>query len=169
MYFSYFPTLLYTLDNGVTGQVVTDILRRVDLTKETKESSSAFYRYDIKEGESPEILAHKIYGDTNLHWIILHTNEIIDPASEWPKDNQQFLDYLKDKYGEGNIYAEHHKQVVIDGEVIITDDPILDFVPQVVTNYDYEYEINEEKRQIKILKPRYAADVVTQLRNMITK
>lgn len=169
MYFSYFPTLLYTMDDGATAQVVTDILRRVDLTKETKAAATAFYEYDIKDDETPEILAHKIYGDTGLHWVILHVNEIIDPASEWPKNNNQFMEFLIDKYGQNNVYSEHHKQVVINGDTIITDEPIGDMIPESVSNYDYENELNERKRQIKLLKPKYVADIVTQMRTLITK
>jgi hypothetical protein len=167
MYFNSFPTLIYTLDNNETAQVVTDILRRVALSDRTKSATTAFYEYAIRDGETPEILAHKIYGDTNLHWIILHVNEIVDPREEWPMDNDRFLEFLNDKYGVGNLNNEHHREVTINGETIVTDDPIYDYVPEIVSNYDYEYNLNESKRQIKILKPRYVAEIITEMQRLI--
>ena len=82
MYFRKFPLLAYTLDDGVSYQYVPDILRRVKLSEEIKRNKAFFDKYDIMDGETPEIVADKFYGDPTLHWIVLLANEIIDTANE---------------------------------------------------------------------------------------
>ena len=98
MYFEKFPYMLYTLDNYASGQIVTDIFRRVAIAEETKKNYSAFDLYDIKDGETPEILADKVYGNSMLHWVILLANDILDPRFEWPLSNYDLIEYCKAKY-----------------------------------------------------------------------
>ena len=89
MYFEKFPYDLYSLDDLKSVQLITDILRRVTISDDIKSNSSIFDEYDVKEGETPERLADRIYGSTNYHWLILHVNEIIDPRYDWPLTTYQ--------------------------------------------------------------------------------
>jgi len=98
MYFEKFPFMIYTLDDYASGQIVTDIFRRVAVAQETKNNYTAFDEYDIKDGETPEILADKVYGNPLLHWVILITNDILDPRFEWPLSNLDLINFCKDKY-----------------------------------------------------------------------
>ena len=70
MFFSKFPLLAYTLDNTSTYQLVPDILRRVKFSDQLKNNDAFFDKYDVRDGETPEILADKFYGDSTFHWII---------------------------------------------------------------------------------------------------
>ena len=83
-YFSNFPITLYSLDDRKTVQVITNIATRGTISEEITNNLSLFYPYSIKDGETPEILADKIYNDSELHWIILHCNEIHDAMFDWP-------------------------------------------------------------------------------------
>ena len=58
MFFEKFPSLYYTLDNGKSVQTVTDILRRVVLSTEIRKNEAFYDQYDIKDGETPEIVAN---------------------------------------------------------------------------------------------------------------
>lgn len=98
MYFQKFPRTLYTLDNRSTVQVVTNISLRVKLTDELVDNFSAYDEYDIKDGDTPETLAFELYGDTNLHWIILHTNEILDPRFDWVLSVNNLYEFAQGKY-----------------------------------------------------------------------
>ena len=84
MYFQKFPQTFYSLDNRASVQVVTNFLLRSVFPDEIKNNFTAFDEYDVRDGETPENLAFELYGDTNLHWIILHANEILDPRFDWP-------------------------------------------------------------------------------------
>lgn len=116
-YFENFPLITYTLDNGVSSFTMTDFFRRVKADAISILGSSAYYEYYIQEGDTPEIVAHKLYGDPNLHWILLITNEIIDPRFEWVQPQLALERYIKDKYGSDNINAAHH-YVNTSGDVV---------------------------------------------------
>ena len=172
MYFNYLPTLVYTLDHAATGQVVTDVVRRVILQEKLKEKGALYDQYDIKEGETPEIVANRFYRDPQLHWIILHTNEILDARYEWPMSDLALYEFVENKYGEGNVYAEHHIEYTInegtDFEKTIIDDTNVPVTSQnSISNYDYELRLNEGKRRIRVLKSKYVPAVVEELQKLV--
>lgn len=107
-YFENFPLINYSLDNGVTSFVMTDFFRRVKADANSLLGSSAYYEYQLADGDTPEILAHKLYGDPNLHWVILITNETIDPRFDWAQTQISLTNYIRDKYGAANVNAAHH-------------------------------------------------------------
>jgi len=106
MYFQNFPYTYYSLDDIATTQIVTNISLRVRLSDELKKNLSLFDQYDIKDGETPEILADKFYNNSQLHWIILHTNDILDARFDWPLTVNNLVLYAQGKYN--NINAPHH-------------------------------------------------------------
>lgn len=107
-YFENFPLIRYSLDNGSTEFLMTDFFRRVKADANSLLGTTAYELYQLQDGDTPEIIAHKIYGDANLHWVILITNEIIDPRFEWVQTMTSLNNYVKDKYGAENQYAAHH-------------------------------------------------------------
>jgi hypothetical protein len=106
MYFKSFPYTLYSLDDISTVQVVTNITNRASLSDEVKANLSLYDEYDIKDGDTPELVADKFYSNTELHWLILHYNEIIDPRFDWPLDTNNLNRYVVGKYA--NVNAVHH-------------------------------------------------------------
>jgi hypothetical protein len=106
MYFKSFPYTFYSLDNATTVQVVTNITNRIILSEETKNNLSLYDEYDIKDGETPELVADKFYNNPELHWLILHYNDILDPRFDWPLDTNNLNRYLTGKYNDVN--AVHH-------------------------------------------------------------
>ena len=106
MYFKSFPYTLYSLDNTTTVQVVTNITNRVTLSEEVKTNLSLYDEYDIRDGETPELVADKFYGNPELHWLVLHYNDILDPRFDWPLDTNNLNRYIAGKYNDVN--AVHH-------------------------------------------------------------
>jgi hypothetical protein len=106
MYFKSFPYTYYSLDNTKTVQVVTNISTRVTLSDEVKSNLSLYDEYDIKDGETPELVADKFYKNPELHWLVLHYNDIIDPRFDWPLSTNNLKKYTEGKYN--NIDAVHH-------------------------------------------------------------
>lgn len=150
MYFSKFPYLIYSLDDGKTRFYIRDIFRRVKIDQVGIKDDLAYYDYIIRDGDTPEILADKIYNNPLFHWIILLVNEIIDPRWDWPLPENILYNYIVDKYGLEAIGDAHH-YVNADGYVVNSTVP--GATP--VSNYDYEVEQNEKKRMIRILKPEH--------------
>lgn len=116
-YFDYFPIIPYDIaGKDVTNyQAVRDIFFRLRVIRSVLNNISAYYEYMIKEGDTPEILAEKVYRDPEAHWIILMANDIVDAAYDWPLTYDQFNKYIKEKYGSIE-YAQthyHHYEKVI--------------------------------------------------------
>ena len=103
-YFSQFPLVLYTLSETDTFTAVnatTNIFQRLALRQGFESSPTIFFDYLIKDDETPDILAHHVYGSADLYWIVLMSNQqtILDPQSDWPISTQNFPEFLIHKYG----------------------------------------------------------------------
>ena len=98
MYFNSFPIIFYDSVGDLKFKDVTNLLRRVGLRAKIKSNSLLFDTYNVKEGETPEIIASKLYGNPELHWVILLLNDITDRYHQWPMTTPQFLDFINDKY-----------------------------------------------------------------------
>src|SRR6056300_328734 len=110
MYFKEFPLYQYDFDNkGQSAKLVTDILRRVALNAKVRANSLVFDNYDVKEGETPEIVADKYYGESQYHWVVLLVNDITG-WFDWPLDSVTYSKYLLDKYDD-NIDGVHHYEI----------------------------------------------------------
>ena len=163
MYFNQFPTINYTLDGGRTSFSTTDFFIRIKSDHNNVYTSLAYEQYDIREGETPEILAARIYGDSQLHWVILIINEIIDPRFDWPLSSQALNNYIEDKYGVGSTGYIHH---YINGAGDIVHSSYAG-TKYPVSNSDYEGALNEAKRTIKLLKPKYVPEFVKSFKSKI--
>lgn len=98
-YFRYFPKTFYTSDTDSDGlDSVTNIIARFAIANEIRDNTNMFYPYDVQDTDTPEIIAHKIYGSIERHWIILSLNQIIDPQWDWPLNHDNFIKYVNNKY-----------------------------------------------------------------------
>lgn len=99
-YFNEFPKVLYTFDEAVVNpQLVTNILARSTFLKEIVDNTAIYYEYQLKEGDTPEIIADKLYGDPQRHWIVLLFNRILNPFYEFPLTPTELESYMIAKYG----------------------------------------------------------------------
>lgn len=199
-YFSYFPQTVYSLDSGDTYQKITDILKRVKFDDTIKNESVLYYTYNIQEGERPEILAHKIYGDEEKHWIILLLNDIVDIKQQWPLSYNELNSHIVSTYGsiataQSTVHA-HYKTLTY--KVLNSDDTVRVEKTQITftqyasvvegtetfqlddgttytlqtkksqqSKYDYETELNDSKREIKVLKKQYVNNVMKNFQDLI--
>lgn len=230
-FFDLFPTQTYSLSNKKYPdyQIVRNILFRTAMVKEVLSNSSSYIKYIIRDGDTPEILASKVYGDPEAHWLILYANDIIDPQYDWPLSDVPFNNYIVNKYrsmaeadeGEtledyeviawtqnlNNANSVHHYEKVVkqrnttarvttefrykvDGaqltvnnmtvpydtygnlefeqdyearNIQIEGQTVLQTIHKnFVTYYDYEFEANEAKRNIRIIKSEYYPQIVRE-------
>lgn len=98
-YFYYFPKTLYSANNQTPGlETVTNIVSRFAFENSLKENSATFYKYQIKDSDTPEIIASKYYDNPERHWIVLLFNNIIDPQWDWPLQDRNFISFVNEKY-----------------------------------------------------------------------
>jgi hypothetical protein len=230
-YFDKFPLIRYQI-SGVkysSFQTIRNLLFRTAIIREALSNSSSYMRYIIRDGDTPEILASKIYGDPQAHWMILYANDMLDAQYDWPLTSSVFPKYIVDKYrsmaeadrGETledyevvswtqdttNVPSYHHYEKVVklenrDAQITtetrfiinksrLTDNAldvphdyyddladVQDVTPinltvdgqtiiqtiyrNAVTYYDYENELNEAKRTIRIIKKEYYTQMNTE-------
>lgn len=98
-FFNHFPKTYYLTSKNNSGlDTVTNIIARFSFEEEFKENTSAFYEYNIKEDDTPEIIASKYYNSIEKHWIVLLFNNIIDPQFDWPLEGRTLIEYIDKKY-----------------------------------------------------------------------
>ena len=178
-YFSKFPLFVYDIKNNNNYKLLPDILRRVKLRAKVKSGNMLFDKYDVKENEKPEDVAYKWFGDAELHWVILMTNNITDRYYGWPLSSAQFAEYLTDKYGAGNEDAIHHYEVTQDSGRTSGKGPS-DYSHKVevnsdtdnassISNREYEEREQDKKRQIQLLDKSLLGDFVAEFDRLIAE
>ncbi len=172
MYFDAFPVIPYDSKGDLNYKDVTNLLRRVGMRAKLKSNTLLYDTYNVKEGETPEIIAHKLYGDAQLHWIILLINDITDRYHQWPMSGGQFLDYLNDKYS--NPDAIHHYETTqtsgdtkVKIEVFneVDDDAYTGLTP--ITNREFEEQEQDKRRKIRLLDPSFVEQFIDEYKKLI--
>lgn len=103
-YFSHFNKIRYNFDDAAaSAQLVTNILQRSAFLKEVSENTAVAYEYQLQDGDTPEIIAHKLYGDPNLHWVILLFNKLFNPQYEFPLPIKSLENYMLSKHDLASI------------------------------------------------------------------
>ena len=164
-YFSMFPEVIYDSKGNDNYTLFKNIFRRVKLSSSAQKNIMEFDYYDVQDGETPEMIAYKYYGDAELHWVVLVINDVTDYYSDQPKSVQTFEQYVKDKYT--NPAGIHHYEIeqtsgdtteMIDVGMNTTDYPSA--FP--ISNYQYEQKIQDKIRQIRLIQPQYIEDFVEE-------
>ena len=162
MYFDSFKNMYYSYLNpdGTTEYVLLkDITENVRFKKEVLETITLYELYDIRDGDTPEIISEKFYGSPLYHWVVMIANQKYDYLNDFPLAIPELEQHIRDKYGEENVYAIHHYER--DGMIVSNYD-----YPDAasVSNYDHEFAENEKKRRIKIISPSLLQEIVKQFR-----
>jgi hypothetical protein len=195
-YFNTLPKILSSNYNGGTI-ILTNLLARANILPEALKSPLLYYTYDIQEGDTPEIVAHKYYEDSYRYWIVLFANQIIDPQWDWPLSGNNFEKYITDKYTSFNPYSTtHHYEKIMEQTDITTNTTTKNMVivsqntynsivssttsytlptgtvsvtttGRAVDYYTYEMELNESKRNISLLNKDYVNEFEIELRKLM--
>lgn len=160
MFFDYFPVTTFTLDDNTTV-LVTDFLRVIKLDAVLKNNPIFFNVYQAQDNETAEIISHKMYKSTQYHWIIMLLNEKFDAYNDFPKSDDLLIKLASKKYAD--INATHHYE---DANHNTVDQFTMGGIP--ITNIEYEREMNEKKRTVKVLNPQVLAEFVQQYKNLIS-
>ncbi len=226
MYFTEFPKTLYSFDlKNDSPTIITNIFSRFKIRSKVLNNAVAFYKYQVRDGDTPEIVAYNEYGDVSYHWIVCMVNDLIDPHFDFPLPTDSLEKYIIKKYGYASIAnsqsAIHHYEFVkestyaeVNGVIksntekhivtlsqydhtsntLITQnvntptteiynfrannaDPNTAIVSTLTIKssykpvyvYDYENEVNESKRQIKMLRARYIEPLINELGSVLNE
>ena len=184
-YFNKIPNFEYVsrLPNAKIGDYITvkNFFKRAALEEDILDNLAFHTKYKIIGDDRPDNVAYNFYGNSNLDWLVLTCNNIVNVQTEWPLLQNDFDRFLLDKYGSYEALNDTHhyktqeiknsKDVVIvpEGVQCSSDYSVTYYDSNVgqekiilsrdcttaVTNYEYEAEIEDEKRNIFLLEPRY--------------
>lgn len=125
MYFNNFPKIFYDFPQDATStnlQILTDITTNVRIKKEILENITIYDEYDIQEGETPEIIAEKVYGNPELHWVIMLANQRYDYLEDFPMTSRELEQLAIEKYGADHLNDIHHYErdnIVVEGRGVL--------------------------------------------------
>ena len=187
-----YPSLLRGRNKIEDRVVVKNIFKRSKLRTDINQAITAFNYYTIKEGMRPDMIAQELYGDPELDWVVLTSNNITNIRDQWPLNHNDLHEYMLEKYGsEANIakveiyetreILDEYKRVVMPAGLRVDKDfsfEYLNFSKQVVkvlssevvagiSNYQYEVKLNDEKRRIRVLKSEYLTAFITEHREIM--
>jgi len=173
-YFERFPLMAYNMKGDENYKLLPNILKRVKLRANIRSGMFLFDNYDVVAGERPEDIAFKYYGDPELHWVILMTNNITDRYYQWPLTQPELQAHLEDKYGAGSEDDVHHYEIPQasgptssrDFSHMVECNADEDNV-SIISNREYEERKQDEYRQIRILDKRYIETFVEEFETLI--
>ena len=183
-YFSYVPDFNYVsrLPDAMIGDyiAVKNFFKRVKLREDIFQDTTFFTKYKIIGDDRPDNVAHKVYGHSTYDWLVLMSNNILNIQSEWPLKQRDFDAYLLNKYETyDNLYngVHHYESIELRDSQGVTllptgttvskgytytywDSYIESLVTTVdlaspITNFQYEEKIEDDKRNIFLLKADY--------------
>ena len=183
-YFQRVPDLNYVsrLPDAKIGDYirVKNLFKKGKLREDIFQNLAFFEKYKIVGDDRPDNVAFEVYDDSSLDWVILLSNNILNIQSEWPLPQTDFDRFVLDKYGDYNtLYngIHHYETIEIKNTQGVTIVPAglqvdssysvsyYDFFTDLqvttgnlatpITNYEYEEKVENDKRNIYILKPRY--------------
>ena len=176
-HFSNYPSVEY--DNKLS----VNILVRGKIRDAILEKSALYYKHTVRNGERPDIISTKYYGNPKYTWAIFYANNMFHPVLDWPLDYQNFSNFLTNKYGsvERSTSTIHHYELVEnDMTYIISESTYKNYLTSnetalsesdrkninAVSNYDFELRENENKRNILILDQSYLYQIDNELKNL---
>ena len=167
--------MIYDVKNNGNFKLLPDILKRVKQRNAIASGQFIFDTYDVRNGEKPEDIAYKWFGDAQLHWVILMTNDVTDRYYQWPMNDAQFEEFIADKYS--NPDAVHHYEVTKDSGRTTGQGPN-DYSHLVevnsdtdnaisISNREYEERIQDKNRSIRLLNQRFLSDFIEEFDKLI--
>ena len=167
--------MVYDIKNDDNYKLLPDILRRVKQRNVSASGQFIFDTYDVRNGEKPEDIAYKWFGDAQLHWVILMTNNITDRYYQWPMSQPQFQEFLEDKYD--NPDGIHHYEITKSSGRTTGQGPndyshLVEVTSDTdnassVSNREYEERLQDKYRQIKLLNQTFLSDFLEEFDKLI--
>tara|TARA_R100000231_G_scaffold106612_1_gene78935 strand:- start:217 stop:873 length:657 start_codon:yes stop_codon:yes gene_type:complete len=167
---------------------VKNLFKRGKVREDFFQNVTTFNKFRIIGDDRPDNVAHKLYGDEELDWVVLLSNNIINVRDEWPMSQYDFSRYIDNKYDETQLNQIHHYEtteirlpnnvLILQGGLAVDADFTFSYsfkgveynVNEVVSvsNMEYETKKNDDKRSIFVIKPEYVSVIIDDMREIMT-
>ena len=180
-----YQSLLKTKHSSNAYVRVKNLFRRVKLRDDLQNSLTQFNKYYIPDGSRPDIVAEELYGNSDLDWVVCITAGIININNDWPLSSRDIYRFAESKYGTDLNNIHHYETTEVkdgNGRVVLPARKHVDSTftipkpgtntatlnPVVgVSNYEYEVELNENKRGIYVLRREYLQQFLNDMRTIM--
>jgi len=181
-----YPSFLTEKKSSLDYIEVKNVFRRIKLRDDLQSNFTIFNKYEIEEGMRPDTVAEELYGNPEFDWIVLTVAGILNVRNEWPLNNRDLYNYCLDKYDDSlnSVRFFETKEVKnADGKLILPKGKVVDsdftipnpdnvsatLNPVVgISNYEYETRLNDEKRNIYVLREGYVQTFLNDIREIMT-
>ena len=181
-----YPSFLKEKKSSLDYIEVKNVFRRIKLRDDLQSNFTIFNKYEIEEGMRPDTVAEELYGNPEFDWIVLTVAGILNVRNEWPLNNRDLYNYCFDKYDDSlnSVRFFETKEVKnADGKLILPKGKVVDsgftipnpnnvsanLNPVVgISNYEYETRLNDEKRNIYVLREGYIQTFLNDIREIMT-
>jgi hypothetical protein len=115
MYFNLLPDIKYgqkpiSYPFGESDFVVAkNLFRRFKLSEDFKQYAVYFQKYRIADFEQPWFIAEQVYGSPYYDWVLLLTNNIVNPLFDWPMESNTLRKYIEGKYEDPYASIKYYK------------------------------------------------------------
>ena len=190
-YFRELPNLLYpsflpNKNSSLDFIEIKNLFRRAKLRDDLQNNFTVFEKYEIPMGLRPDTVAEELYGSDELDWVVLTVAGILNVRNEWPLNDRDLYEYSLDKYGESlnsTRFFETKETKDSNGRLILPKGKVVDSnftIPKPgeptatlnpvvgISNYQYETRINDEKRNIFVLREEYLQQFLNDMRELMT-
>ena len=167
---------------------VKNLFKRGKVREDFFQNVTTFNKFRIIGDDRPDNVAHKLYGDEELDWVVLLSNNIINVRDEWPMSQYDFSRYIDNKYDKTQLNQIHHYEtteirlpnnvLILQGGLAVDADFTYSYsyngveynVNEVVSvsNIEYETKKNDDKRSIFVIKPEYVSIIIDDMREIMT-
>ena len=183
-----YPSFLSDKNSSLDYIEVKNIFRRIKLRDDLQSAFTLFDKYEIPMGYTPNMVADEVYGSAELDWVVLITAGIINVRNEWPLSNSDIYDFALNKYG-GNINAtrfyetkevkDSDEKIILPKGKVVDSDFVFTYydngrqsvsgtnVRTGISNYEYEVRINDDKKDIHILKLGHLQQFLNDMRDIM--
>ena len=181
-----YPSFLPDKTSSLDFVEVKNVFRRAKLRDDLQNNFTVFERYEIPMGFRPDVVAEELYGSDQLDWVVLTVAGILNVRNEWPLSDRDIYDYSLDKYGESlnsvkffettEVKDTNGRMILPKGKVVDSNftipkpgEPTATLSPVVgISNYEYETRLNDEKRNIFVLREEYLQQFLNDMRELMT-
>ncbi len=181
-----YPSFLREKKSSLDYIEVKNVFRRIKLRDDLQSNFTIFDKYEIEEDMRPDTVAEELYGNPEFDWIVLTVAGILNVRNEWPLNNRDLYNYCLDKYDDSlnSVRFFETKEVKnADGKLILPKGKVVDsgftipnpdnvsanLNPVVgISNYEYETRLNDEKRNIYVLREGYIQTFLNDIREIMT-
>tara|TARA_B100001093_G_scaffold414718_1_gene404938 strand:+ start:1524 stop:2171 length:648 start_codon:yes stop_codon:yes gene_type:complete len=181
-----YPSFLPEKTSSLDYVEVKNIFRRVKMRDDLQNNFTLFNKYQIPEGSRPDTVAEDLYGSAQFDWVVLTTAGILNVRNEWPLSNRDLYVYADNKYGESLNSVRFYETTEVkdtSGRLILPKGKVVDSnftIPKPgtptatlnpvvgINNFEYETRLNDEKRNIFVIREGYLQEFLNDMREIMT-